>query len=185
VLPMLRNIPTLRVAAPHRVEEELLAQGVDAWRLVKTDALHWIRDMPGVLIEGVAAARPRLDWTPEDGHPYLGFLLKSEDGVIYYSGESTAWEGLAESIEEWKPNAAIICVGESAFSPSAAANLAEHIHARWLIPMPPENGDMEVIAHGDFVFHMLGHRPAQRFKLFTVGEGWTLPSDEETELTEA
>jgi hypothetical protein len=29
----------------------------------------------------------------------------------------------------------------------------------------------------DFVAHMLGHRPEQRFKVFQPGEKWTVPED--------
>jgi hypothetical protein len=29
----------------------------------------------------------------------------------------------------------------------------------------------------EFVAHMLGHRPELRFRVFQVGEGWTVPEE--------
>ena len=32
-------------------------------------------------------------------------------------------------------------------------------------------------SESEFVSHMLGHRPAQRFKVFQCGEKWTVPEE--------
>ena len=63
-----------------------------------------------------------------------------------------------------------------------AAQLAEDIGATWVVPMHygsfEDNWD-----HPDtprvnrFIEHMLGHRPLQKFKVFEIGEGWTVPSE--------
>jgi hypothetical protein len=36
-------------------------------------------------------------------------------------------------------------------------------------------GGDDIGAESRFVMHMLGHRPAQAFKVFKLGEKWTLP----------
>jgi len=36
-----------------------------------------------------------------------------------------------------------------------------------------DDGDLE----NEFVSHMLGQRPAQRFKVFQCGEKWTVPEE--------
>ena len=36
-----------------------------------------------------------------------------------------------------------------------------------------DEGDLET----EFVSHMLGHRPEQRFKVFQCGEKWTVPEE--------
>jgi len=50
--------------------------------------------------------------------------------------------------------------------------LAEDIGAKWLVPMHYQPGE-----ENDFVTHMLGQRPHQQFKVFEVGEKWTVPED--------
>jgi len=57
-------------------------------------------------------------------------------------------------------------------SVSDAAQLAEDIGAQWLVPMHYETGQ-----ESDFVTHMLGQRPHQQFKVFELGEKWTVPVD--------
>jgi L-ascorbate metabolism protein UlaG (beta-lactamase superfamily) len=60
-----------------------------------------------------------------------------------------------------------------------AADLAQSIGAQWMIPMHygtfARKGGDDIGAESRFVMHMLGHRPAQAFKVFKLGEKWTLP----------
>jgi L-ascorbate metabolism protein UlaG (beta-lactamase superfamily) len=58
---------------------------------------------------------------------------------------------------------------------SEAAQLASDIGARWLVPM--HHSTFEDDRETDFVTHMLGHRPEQRFKVFQCGEKWTVPEE--------
>ena len=63
------------------------------------------------------------------------------------------------------------------FAIDEAAQLAEDIGARWLVPMhygmfASNTGDVD-----RFVDHLLGQRPAQRFKVFACGEKWVVPAD--------
>jgi L-ascorbate metabolism protein UlaG (beta-lactamase superfamily) len=59
------------------------------------------------------------------------------------------------------------------FEIAEAAQLSEDIGAQWLAPM---NYDDSPELSERFIEHMLGHRPAQRFKVFQPGEMWALPA---------
>ena len=63
-------------------------------------------------------------------------------------------------------------VGGKNFSISEAAQLAEDIGASWVVPMHCSSQTAQ-----EFVDHMLGHRPRQRFKVFQTGEKWTVPEE--------
>ena len=60
------------------------------------------------------------------------------------------------------------------FEVAEAAQLAEDVGARWLVPM---HYGMFASNTGDvnrFIDHLLGQRPAQRFKVFELGEKWVV-----------
>jgi len=60
---------------------------------------------------------------------------------------------------------------------SEAAQLAEDIEARWLVPMHYGMFANNTVDINRFIEHMLGHRPLQRFKVFECGERWTPPAE--------
>jgi L-ascorbate metabolism protein UlaG (beta-lactamase superfamily) len=87
---------------------------------------------------------------------------------------------LADRLRPFNVNVALLPIGDRGFSVSEAADLAADIGARWLAPMhygtfldADRNEDRE----SEFVTHILGHRPEQRFHVFQVGERWTVPEE--------
>ena len=65
--------------------------------------------------------------------------------------------------------------GPGNFDIAQAAQLAEDIRARWLVPMHYgtfADQDEEI---DRFVDHMLGFRPTVGFKVFEAGERWMIP----------
>ena len=90
------------------------------------------------------------------------------------------YDGLAARLRPFNVTVALLPVGGANFSASEAAQLAQDIGAAWVVPMhygmfgdAPETQKAE----SDFVAHMLGHRPEQRFKMFQCGEKWTVPEE--------
>jgi L-ascorbate metabolism protein UlaG (beta-lactamase superfamily) len=72
-------------------------------------------------------------------------------------------------------NVALLPIGPGGLTVSEAAQLSADIQAKWVVPMHYGmfNEDLE----SDFVSHMLGHRPAQKFKVFQCGQKWTVPEE--------
>jgi L-ascorbate metabolism protein UlaG (beta-lactamase superfamily) len=92
-----------------------------------------------------------------------------------------AYPDLAAHLRPFNVNVALLPIGPNGFSVSEAAELAEEIGAAWLVPMHYgtflEDSTGEEDREGEFVMHMLGHRPEQRFQVFQVGERWTVPEE--------
>jgi len=66
--------------------------------------------------------------------------------------------------------------GQGNFEIAQAAQLAQDIRARWLVPMHYgcfSDNSLEVTNR--FVNHMLGFRPSTGFKIFEPGERWIIP----------
>jgi L-ascorbate metabolism protein UlaG (beta-lactamase superfamily) len=132
-------------------------------------------------IYSAPSAHNSLDWTPLNGYPYLGYLVRFGNCTIYHAGDGIPYPELAGRLRPYNITVALVPIsGRKAdgapgnFEIAEAAQLAEDIGARWLVPM---HYGMFASNTGDvnrFVDHLLGQRPEQRFKVFEVGEKWVV-----------
>ncbi len=168
---MLAASPRAKLVIPKSAAAHANSLGVPYARMVTTDSglrVEYLDDR----IYAVPSARDKLDWTPLGGYPYLGYLVRFGGVTIYHAGDCVPYDDIVERLRPYSVTVAILPIGgrPENFEIAEAAQLAEDIGARWLIPMnyPQDRIDR-------FIEHMLGHRPAQRFKVFECGEMWTVP----------
>jgi L-ascorbate metabolism protein UlaG (beta-lactamase superfamily) len=162
--------PRAKLVLPKSVAGHANTLGIPYTRMVTTDSglrVEYLDDR----IYAVPSARDQLDWTPLGGYPYLGYLVRFGSVTIYHAGDSVPYEGLADRLRPYSVTVALAPIGgrPGNFEIAEAAQLAEDIGARWLVPM-------NYAASERFIEHMLGHRPAQRFKVFRAGEMWSVPT---------
>jgi L-ascorbate metabolism protein UlaG (beta-lactamase superfamily) len=119
-----------------------------------------------------AAGTPDLAWTPLGGYPYLGYLIRFGRWTIYHPGDCAMYEGLGHRVLPYNVNVAVLPIGGSNFTPQEAAQLAQEIQAKWLIPVPSTAEDQ-----ASFVDHMLGHHPQQLFKVLAPSMKWSIPEE--------
>jgi L-ascorbate metabolism protein UlaG (beta-lactamase superfamily) len=175
LLPMLRGSPRAKVVLPKSAAGTAHAAGVPFDRMTTTDAdlrVEYFRDNLYGRVYAVPSANPALDYSPAGGYPHLGYLIRFGRWTVYHAGSCTMYDGLADRLRPFNVNVALLPIGNGAFSPSDAADLASAIAATWVVPIPAD-----ARAESDFVSHMLGHRPEQQFKVFRLGEKWTVPED--------
>ena len=156
-------------------------------------------------VYAVPSAHPQLDWTATGGNPYLGYLIRFGKWTIYHAGDCVLYPDLAAQLRPFNVNVALLPIGPGGLTVSEAAQLSADIQAKWVVPMhygtfletarTTEAGAAESggVTQGetsraapvraaedlesDFVSHMLGHRPAQKFKVFQCGQKWTVPEE--------
>ena len=158
---MLAASPRSKLVIPKSAATHANSLGVPYGRMVTTDSglrVEYLDDR----IYAVPSAREKLDWTPLGGYPY----------PIYHAGDCVPYDDIVERLRPYSVTVAILPIGgrPDNFEIAEAAQLAEDIGARWLIPMNYPQARID-----RFIEHMLGHRPAQRFKVFECGETWTVP----------
>ena len=168
---MLAASPRAKLVIPKSAAGHAHSLGIPYTRMVTTDAglrVEYLDDR----IYAVPSARDALDWTPLGGYPYLGYLVRFGGVTIYHSGECVLYDGIVDRLRPYSVTVALLPIGGAPhnFEIAEAAQLAEDIGARWLIPA---NGDPERVDR--FVGHLLGHRPAQGFKVLEPGKPWTVP----------
>ena len=168
---MLSASPRSKLVIPKSAAAPAHALGIPYARMVTTDAglrVEYLDDR----IYAVPSARDQLDWTPLGGYPYLGYLVRFGDVTIYHSGECVPYDSLASRLRPYSVTVALLPIAgrPSSFDIAEAANLAEEIGARWLLPVSDDPARVE-----QFIAHLLGSRPAQAFKVFERGERWSVP----------
>lgn len=175
VVPILDACSRAKVVLPKSAATEANSQGIAYPRMTTTDSdlrvEYWKDDLYG-RVYAVPSAHPRLDHTPLGGYPYLGYLIRFGRWTIYHAGDCVPYETLADRLKPYTVNVALLPIGERNFTISQAAQLAEDIGASWIVPMHYAPNTEQ-----DFVDHMLGHRPYQRFKVLEVGQKWTVPEE--------
>ena len=184
--PMLAASPRAKLVLPRSAAAQARAAGIDYARMTTTDSdlrVEFFRRGLYARIYAVPSAHEELDYTAAGGYPYLGYLIRCGGSTIYHAGDGVRYESLVSRLRPYNVTVALVPINgrdprrgvAGNFDIIEAAQLAEDIGARWLVAM---HYDMFAFSTADinrFIDHMLGSRPAQRFKIFQCGEGWTVP----------
>jgi L-ascorbate metabolism protein UlaG (beta-lactamase superfamily) len=169
---ILKASPRAKVVLPKSAAEHGRSIGIPFDRMTTTDSdlrVEYFKNGPYGRVYSVPSAHPELNWTPLGGYPYLGYLIRFGACTIYHAGGCQWYEGIAGRLRPYNVTAALLPIeGAGNFDVAAAAQLAEDIRARWLIPMQYADA-------GHFVDHMLGFHPSVGFKVFDPGEKWMIP----------
>jgi L-ascorbate metabolism protein UlaG (beta-lactamase superfamily) len=169
VSSLLAASPRAKLVIPKSVAEHAHSLGIPYKQMVTTDAglrVEYLDDR----IYAVPSSHGKLDWTPLGGYPYLGYLVRFGGVTIYHAGDCVPYDGIVDRLRPYSVTVALLPI--ESFDIPEAAQLAQDIGARWLVPMGYGESSS---ASERFIEHMLGHRPAQRFKVFEPGEMWTVP----------
>ena len=177
-----------KVVIPKSLATHANGIGIGYDRMTTTDADLRVEYFKGDVygrVYAVPSAHESLDWTPASGYPYLGYLIRFGGCTIYHAGDCVLYDGLIERLRPYNVTVALLPINgrdpargvAGNFDISEAADLAEQIGARWLVPMHYDMFTFNTVDVNRFIEHMLGHRPAQRFKIFKCGEGWMIPPE--------
>jgi L-ascorbate metabolism protein UlaG (beta-lactamase superfamily) len=176
--PLLDASPRAKLVLPKAAAARARSLGISDHRMTATDSglrVEYFKDGNYVRLSAIPSAHGDVESGGDAGHPCLGYLIQGGACTIYHAGDCAPYDGLAASLRPYNVTVAILPIaGPGNFTVEQAAQLADDIQARWLAPMHYTSGDG---ALERFENHMLGHRPAQRFKVFQPGEGWPVPED--------
>ena len=188
-LPAVLNAsPRAKLVLPKTAVEKAGSLGIHHYRLRTTDAdlrIEYFHDNEYVRVYAVPSSEGVLEWSPLGGYPNLGYLIRCGGCTIYHSGACVPYESLVERLRPYRVTVALLainsrgagCLAPASFDAAEAAELAQAIGARWLIPMGYGTFSGDPTSVDGFVDHMLGQRPTLRFKVFHCGEGWSVPKD--------
>lgn len=180
-----------RIILPKSAAGRANGMGIDYRRMTTIDGGQRVQyasqEGEPILIDAIPSAHEDLDWTPNDGYPYLGYVIRMGPWAIYHAGDCSPYEGLAEKLKPYEIDLALLPINgrdqargmPGNFTIHEAAALAEEAGFKWVSPMHYGMFAVNDVSVDQFVDHMLGHRPGVRFKIFQCGEHWCLPEDDE------
>jgi L-ascorbate metabolism protein UlaG (beta-lactamase superfamily) len=176
---ILKASPRTRVVLPKSAAEHACSIGVPYARMTTTDSdlrVEYFKAGAYGRVYSIPSAHPELDWTPIGGYPHLGYLIRFGAVTIYHAGDGRTYDGIVDRLKPYNVTVALVPIdGHGNFEIAEAAELAENIGARWLVPMHYGAFAGRDVDVARFVNHMLGFRPSVGFKVFEPGEKWTVP----------
>jgi len=179
LVEMLKESPRAKVVLPKSATEHARSLGIPLDRMTTTDSdlrVEYFKNGPYGRVYAVPSAHPELNWTPLGGYPHLGYLIRFGAWTIYHAGDCLWYEGIVGRLRPYNVTAALLPIeGQGNFDIAQAAQLAEDIRARWLIPMHYGTFAGQSADASRFVDHMLGFRPSVGFKVLEPGERWMIP----------
>ena len=136
---MLKASPRAKVVLPKSAAEHARSIGIPFDRMTTTDSdlrVEYFKNGPYGRVYSVPSAHPELNWTPLGGYPHLGYLIRFGACTIYHAGDCLWYEGIVGRLRPYNVTAALLPIeGPGNFDIAQAAQLAEDIRARWLMPM--------------------------------------------------
>ena len=111
------------------------------------------------------------------GGEAAGYVLRlSDQRAIYFAGDTNVFSDMALIRELYAPQLAMLPIGgHYTMGPLEAAKAVHLLGVTHVVPMHYGMFAKDNVDVNRFIDHLLGHRPAQRFKVFQCGEMWALP----------
>lgn len=176
--PILARNPNLKLVIPEAnrafVAERLkidstMPIGVDDGRSI---------ELCGIRFSGIASAHEALDRDERGRAKYLGYVLQFGGWSIYHSGDTLRYEGMAEKLQEFKIDVALLPVNGRAAERripgnlfgNEAAQLAKDVGAKLVVPCHFEMFEFNTASPQIFIDEC--QRLNQPFKVLRCGEKW-------------
>lgn len=133
----------------------------------------------GFRLHAVPAAHEQIERDESGRHKFLGYVVEFAGGTVYHSGDTMRYDGMAELLEQWTIDVAILPINGRAperrvagnLSGREAAELAHDMGARCVIPCHYDMFEFNTATPDEFVAACgeLG----QRFRVLGAGERWS------------
>jgi L-ascorbate metabolism protein UlaG (beta-lactamase superfamily) len=176
--PILDRNPSLRLVIPE-ANRSFVAERIKidpATAIGVDDGAS--REICGVRFSGVASAHESLDRDEHGRAKYLGYVLQFGRWSLYHSGDTIRYEGMAEKLQPFKIDVALLPInGRSAerripgnLFGREAAQLSRDIGAKLAIPCHYEMFEFNTASPEEFVLEC--QRLSQPFQVLRCGEKW-------------
>ncbi|HEX2619968.1 MAG TPA: MBL fold metallo-hydrolase, partial [Phototrophicaceae bacterium] len=99
--------PDAKLILPQAAVNYAVALGVPSERLIaiRGDETFGVGNM---IVHSIPAAHPGLDYTETDGYSFLGYVFQVDGVTLYHSGDTLAYEGLADKIKQFQPDVILL-----------------------------------------------------------------------------
>lgn len=181
IAALLDASPTAALALPQAIREYALGLGLPDDRLVGLDVGMEI-DRAGFRVRVIASAHEGFDRDAAGRHPYLGFIIESDGLRLYHSGDTLAYDGLAEALGDDRFDVLLLPINgrdpargvAGNMSAAEAVDLAVRVEPRFVVPHHYDMFTFNTVPVGLFEAEA-GRLPAgTRSRALQCGERWEL-----------
>jgi L-ascorbate metabolism protein UlaG (beta-lactamase superfamily) len=135
-------------------------------------------EVSGIRFSGVASAHETVERDEQGCARFLGYVLQFGEWVVYHSGDTIRYSGMAEKLKTFGVHVALLPINGRAperrvagnLSGSEAAQLAKDISAKVVIPCHYEMFEFNTAPPEEFVNEC--RRMGQPCQVLRCGEGW-------------
>ena len=189
ILPLSKASPESRLVAPFTSRDTLIEAGLDKGRVVVPEVGDPL-EISGVIVTAVPSAHTELEYDPERGYPYLGYVIEWNDVTVYHAGDSVVYDGLVETLSAWDIDLAFIPINSRDFFRTErniighmnfreAAELTETLDIGLIVPTHYDLIEGNTADPGHFVSHLYALNPMRPHKLLRPGELLCFVNDSE------
>jgi L-ascorbate metabolism protein UlaG (beta-lactamase superfamily) len=133
----------------------------------------------GIRFSGIASAHESLDRDERGRAKYLGYVLQFGGWSIYHSGDTVRYDGMAEKLQAFKIDVALLPINGRVAERrvpgnlfgNEAAQLAKDIGTKLVVPCHFEMFEFNTASPQKFIDEC--HRLKQPFKVLRCGEKWS------------
>lgn len=174
--------PHAKILVPGVARDKLVGLGIPAQQIVVPTVDTPLLFGP-LTVTAIPAAHEDLDYSPDCGYPYVGYVLKLNGVTLYHAGDSTMYEGLTERLKGHRPDVVLLpinghdwkrthkgIIGNMTYR--EAADLAAEVGADLAIPMHYGMFPHNTEPPGHFVDYILDCYPTQKIKVMARYEGF-------------
>ena len=174
--------PHAKILVPGVARGKVVGMGIAAQRVVIPPVDDPVAYGP-LTVTAIPAAHEELDYSPEHGYPYLGYILRLNGVTLYHAGDCTMYEGLAERLKGLRPDVVLLPINGHDWKRARrgiignmtyreAADLAVEVGADLAIPMHYGMFPHNTEPPGHFVNYILDFYPTQKIKVMARYEGF-------------
>jgi L-ascorbate 6-phosphate lactonase len=138
-------------------------------------------EISGATVTAVPSAHTELEYDPERGYPYLGYVIEWNGVTVYHAGDTVVYDGLIETLLAWDIDLAFVpingrdffrtqrnIIGNTDFRETA--ELTESLDIGLIVPTHYDLIKGNTADPGHFVSHLYALNPMRPHKLLRPGE---------------
>ena len=180
VLPLSEASPEASFVAPFTSRDTLVEAGLDEVRIVVPEVGEPL-EVSGATVTAVPSAHTELEYDPERGYPYLGYIIELNGVTVYHAGDTVVYDGLVETLSAWDIDLAFVpingrdffrtrrnIIGNTDFRETA--ELTEILDIGLIVPTHYDLIEGNTADPGHFVSHLYAMNPTRPHKLLRPGE---------------
>lgn len=145
------------------VDHAVNSVGLTRERLVPTRGDETLQ-CGAITVHSIPSAHPDLDYTDEQGYPFLGYVFEVDGITLYHSGDTILYDGLLERLKPFSPDILILPINGTDerrhalhvppnMNVQEAVALAKQLNPRLVIPHHYDMFTFNTVDVGEFESH--------------------------------